>query len=415
MARSHRHSKLDTRTARLKLAIRRKPYNGLALSRGVLLLYRRNSGNGSWVLKRADGHGRYWTKAIGQSDDFDASDGKTILTFFEAQDVAKKLASGDARADTTAPITVDGALKDYRRDLEARSANPYNAEWPRVHLSSVLLSKPVQLLASKELKQWRDSLLGTMAPSTINRLGRCVAAALEQAALHDKRIQNREAWEIGLALLPNAQEARNVILSDSEVREFVSVAYDLDEKFGLFADAMAVTGARPSQLSRLRVEDLHDHPTRPKLMMPRSAKGGGRNRAAKKLQNYSVPITVQLSAKLKAAAMGRADDAPLLLQSDGSPWGNNPGAGYHRTVAKVVAAIGADPDATIYSLRHSSVVRMLKANVPIRIAASLHDTSARMIEAHYARFITEHSDELSRAALLQHEAPSGENVVPMVR
>ena len=25
--------------------------------------------------------------------------------------------------------------------------------------------------------------------------------------------------------------------------------------------------------------------------------------------------------------MGRADDAPLLLQSDGSPWGDNPGAG----------------------------------------------------------------------------------------
>jgi integrase len=199
------------------------------------------------------------------------------------------------------------------------------------------------------------------------------------------------------------------------VRAFVGSAYRLDDKFGLFTDTMAVTGARPSQLVRLRVEDLHDHPSRPKLMMPRSAKGGGRNRAAKKLQNYSVPITGQLAAKLKAAAMGRADDAPLLLQSDGNPWPANPGAQNHRLIAKIVAEIGADPDATAYSLRHSSIVRMLKKNIPVRLIASLHDTSIRMIEAHYSAHITESSDDISRQALLQHEPPSGDNVVTMVR
>jgi integrase len=415
MARSQRHSKLDTRTSRLKLAVRRKPYNGLTLSRGVLLLYRRNAGNGSWVLKASNGHGKYWTKAIAEADDFDASNGAKILTFFEAQDVAKKLASGGVEADATAPISLDRALKDYERDLISRNANVYNGQWPRLHLTPVLLSKPVQLLTAAELKRWRDSLLGTMAPSTINRLGRCVCAALELAAQHDRRIQNRDQWEIGLAVLPNAQVARNIVLSDDEVRAFVSAAYRLDEQFGLFADTMAVTGARPSQLSRLRVEDLHNHPARPKLMMPKSGKGGGRNRSQKKTERYSVPITVQLAAKLKAAAKGRADDAPLLLQSDGRTWGDNPGAGYHREVAKVIAEIGADPDATAYSLRHSSVVRMLKKNIPIRIIASLHNTSVRMIEVHYSRFITEHSDDISRDALLQHEPPSGDNVVPMAR
>ena len=58
-------------------------------------------------------------------------------------------------------------------------------------------------------------------------------------------------------------------------------------------------------------------------MMPKSAKGGG-GIAARKSERYSVPITVQLAAKLKEAAKGRADDAPLLLQSDGSPWGEIP-------------------------------------------------------------------------------------------
>jgi integrase len=418
MARKQRNSSLESRTARLKLAVRRRPYPGAKLARGKQMQYRRNKGNGTWLLKVSDGHGKPWTKAFAQADDFDESDGKTILTFFEAQDVAKGLTRGEHGSDDNAPITVCGALTAYRCDLEARRANPYNAEWPRLHLTSVLLSKPVALLASKELKAWRDGLLGAMAPSTINRLCACLCAALEQAAQHDKRIQNRGEWEIGLASLPNAQQVRNVILSDDKVRAFVAAAYRADDGFGLLTDTLAVTGARPSQAVRLRVEDLHDHPVRPKLMMPKSAKGGGRNRAEKKLERYSVPITVQLAARLKAAAKGRAENAPLLLlllQIDGSPWGDNPGARYHREVKQIVSAIGADPDATMYALRHSSIVRMLKVNVPIRLVASLHNTSTKMIEKHYSKYITEHSDDISRHALLHHEPPVADNVVALAR
>jgi integrase len=414
MARRVRHSSLETRTARLKLGVRRKPYSGPSLARGLTLQYRRNKTNGSWVIKVSNGHGEYWTKAIAEADDHDESNGKTILTFFEAQDAAKKLARGqDGNADN-APITVDGALTAYKTDLVARSANPYNADWPRVHLTSALLAKPMALLTAAELKKWRDSLLGTVAPSTINRLGRCLCAALELAAQHDVRIQNRQAWEVGLALLPNAQEARNVVISDDHVRGFIAASYELDHQFGLLAETLAVTGARPSQAARLRVEDLHDHPLRPKLMMPKSGKGGGRNRSAKKTERYSVPITVQLAAKLKQAAKGHANDAPLLLHSDGSAWSDNPGQRYHREVNAVVTAIGLDPaDVTMYALRHSSIVRMLLKNIPTRVVASLHNTSVRMIEAHYSKYIVEHSDEISRHALLQPETPVGDNIVAL--
>ncbi len=378
-------------------------------------MYRRNKTNGTWVLKASDGHGKYWTKVIAEADDYDESNGKTILNFFEAQDQAKKLARGDDGSTGTAPITVDSALKDYRRDLVSRNANPYNADWPRLHLTSVLLSKPVALLAATELNKWRDGLLGSIAPATINRLCGCLCAALELATQHDERIKNRQAWEVGLAGLPDAQEARNVIISDAKAREFVRSAYGLDHQFGLLADTLAITGARPSQAARLRVEDLRDHPVRPKLAMPKSGKGGSRNRSAKKAERYSVPITVQLAAKLKQAAKGRADDAPLLLQSDGNAWGDNPGQRYHREVDKVVTAIGLDPDeVTMYALRHSSIVRLLLQNVPIRLVASLHNTSVAMIERTYSKYITEHSDDISRRALLQHELPMGENVVALV-
>ena len=98
-----------------------------------------------------------------------------------------------------------------------------------------------------------------------------------------------------------------MIISDDKVREFVATAYGLDHQFGLLTDTLAITGARPSQAVRLRVEDLHDHPSKPKLLMPKSAKGGGRNRSQKKIERFSVAVTVQLAAKLKAAAQGRAD------------------------------------------------------------------------------------------------------------
>jgi putative cofactor-binding repeat protein len=108
---------------------------------------------------------------------------------------------------------------------------------------------------------------------------------------------------------------------------------------------------------------------------------------------------------------------PLLLQSDGTPWDRNPGQNYHRQVEKVVTTIGLDPNVvTMYALRHSSIVRMLLRNVPIRLVASLHNTSVAMIEKHYSRYITEHSiDDIARVGLLSEPVSVAGNVVSIVR
>jgi integrase len=273
-------------------------------------------------------------------------------------------------------------------------------------LTAVLLAKPVSLLTSDELEKWRNGLLGKIQPATINRMCSSLCAALNFVARHDRRITSH-AWDIGLAGLPNAQAARNVVLPDATVRAFVSAAYDRDAKLGLLVDVLATTGTRPSQAVRLRIEDLHDHPTRPKLSMPRSGKGGGRNRSAKKSVRFSVPISPALSAKLREAAAGRAHDEPLLTRADGGLWRADPSADYRAIVREIVASLGEDADrVTMYCLRHSSVVRMLLKNVPIRLVASLHDTSVAQIERNYSRFITEHSDEHARAALLEDPAPT---------
>jgi integrase len=314
--------------------------------------------------------------------------------------------------DDSRPETVDEALTSYENDLKARGANVYNARAPRHHLTRVLLDKPVQLLTSKELEAWRNSLIDKVEPATINRMLKSLRTALKQAAHRDPRIQNQGAWKTGIKDLPDALNDRNVILTDDEVRALIAGAYAQDAALGLLADVLALTGARPSQAARLVVADLIlSDPLRPRLMMPRSAKGGGVNRIERKSQRVPVPITPQLAQKLKAAAAGRAPNAPLLLRGSGFSWGKRPHRYYSDDIGAVVKAIGLDADeVTIYALRHSSIARQLLRSVPIRIIAGTHDTSVPIIERHYSRYITDHSDDLSRAALLHHEPQAGDNV-----
>ncbi|KWV50474.1 hypothetical protein AS156_14200 [Bradyrhizobium macuxiense] len=165
------------------------------------------------------------------------------------------------------------------------------------------------------------------------------------------------------------------------------------------------------------MRDLIAHKTEPRLMMPKSAKGGGLNRTSKKVERHSVHITPALAERLVKAAKGRPASAPLLVRSNGKTWGVD-GKGvsddYREDIAEVVKAIGLDPDEVgMYALRHSSIVRNLLLNVLIGVVAASHNTSVAEIERTYSKFITEHSGNLSRRALLDHQAaPAADNVVP---
>lgn len=57
------------------------------------------------------------------------------------------------------------------------------------------------------------------------------------------------------------------------------------------------------------------------------------------------------------------------------------------------------PEVIPYALRHSSIVRQIRANLPIRLVAALHDTSTAMIERHYAKWITSGLEDLARSAI----------------
>src|SRR5205807_199930 len=69
---------------------------------------------------------------------------------------------------------------------------------------------------------------------------------------------------------------------------------------------------------------------------------------------------------------------------------------------------------TMYALRHSSIVRQLIQQphpVPIRTVAVNHDTSVGEIEKHYSAYISDHTDAITRRALLDLK-PTADNVAP---
>jgi integrase len=358
----------------------------------VAVGYRRNQTAGTWVVRAADGKGGNWTKAIGNADDFEDANGSEVLTFWQAQDRARAVARAGRGGDSDdgKPLTVAAALDRYEADLNTRGADAGNVARVRLHLPDSLARKTVALLTSRDLKKWRDDLAKQMPAASVNRVATAFKAALNQLANHDEAIGNRAAWGIGLKPLSDAHEARNVILDALQVRRVVAEAYQESAEFGLLVEVAAATGARISQLARIEVRHLKaDH-----LMMPVSRKGRGQ----KKITHRPVQILTDLVARLRAGAASRPDNAPLLTKSSGDPWKKSDQLRPWRKVAK---GAGLDPEkVTMYALRHSSIVHQLKAGLPIRIVAVLHDTSVAMIERAYSVDIDKHVDALIRPTLL---------------
>jgi integrase len=389
MARRPRASRLENRSNRLKLPVRWKPYDFTTISPGIALGYRRNQGPGVWVVRVADGKGGNWTKRVGLADDHEDADGTNVLSFWQAQDRARKLARGGD--DAGRPLTVGEALDIYAADLVARGGAIENAGRIHKHITPTLASKPVGLLTVRELAHWRDGLLGAgMKSATLVRLCKAFKAALNLAARRDPRITNRAVWRDALSGIAEDYASRNVQrLEDNQVRAVVNAAYAIDPAFGLYCEVHAATGARTSQISRLTVADLQNGGA-PRLMMPCSRKG--KNRKAGK---RPVPITASLAAKLRS---NRLADAPLLLRSDGQAWQSTQDGDHevlYRKAAERAGVVG-----TIYALRHSSIVRMLLAQVSPRITAAVHDTSLSQLERTYSAFIADYSDAVTRPALL---------------
>ncbi|WLA44961.1 hypothetical protein QIH80_23775 [Bradyrhizobium elkanii] len=113
MARTIKDALLDSRTARSRLRARGKPY-WRGLEPGLHLGYRKPlSGAGRWLARHYIGHQAYEVETIATADDFSDPDGVAILSFGQAQTLARSrmVARAHTAVGKTKPLTVKDAIR----------------------------------------------------------------------------------------------------------------------------------------------------------------------------------------------------------------------------------------------------------------------------------------------------------------
>jgi len=436
MAKRVREVALSTRTARLRLAPRHQPYFRLLVD-GLHLGYRRSAVQGragAWLARRYRSAGRYETRHLGAADDTPdvPADGVAVLTFDQAQAAAREwfrqqLAAERAlRAAEEAP-TVRRAVESYVAARKARHPEAgRDAELRLTHhvLAAPVADLPLLALTEADLHRWRGALrrggrgaraeAPPLAPATLARLLNDLRAALTAAARKAKAPADVfTTIKEGLRAPEKPDRARpKQVLSDADVRRLVQAAQAQDADFGALVLVLAATGARLNQVARLTVADFQ--PEARRLMVPASRKGKGE----KQVTHIAVPLPDDVVAALRSLAAGRAGYEPLLLRwhhrqvkgdkatgaaprwerVDRRPWGD--AAHLVRPWRAALKAAGLPANLVPYCLRHSSIVRGLRAGLPVRLVAAAHDTSAAMVEKHYGAFIVDATEDLLRRAVV---------------
>ncbi|HZZ22818.1 MAG TPA: tyrosine-type recombinase/integrase [Roseiarcus sp.] len=320
-----------------------------------------------------------------------------------------------ARIEAFGPVvTVGDAVVAYEAE---RGATGRDARGKLQHLAA-LGSKPMASLTVADLAQWRTGLLDRMGETSARRVVNDAKACLNSAIKrHNGRLPRslRDIVRDGLAVprgvrVDNGREQQ--ILPVADIRRLINAALQVDREQDWGGDlarmilTLAATGARFSQIARLHVADLQVAERR--LLVPSSLKGAGR-----KVSHTAVQLGDDAIEALKPATVGRMGHKALLLRPH---WRRAPGREFTmvkytrapwtaasaltRPWKAVVERAGLPPETVPYSLRHSSIVRSLRAGLPVQLTAKLHDTSSTMIERFYARYIADALHELSRNALV---------------
>lgn len=451
MAKTLLEAPITTRAARSNLP---SGVHWRGIDNQVHLGYRKSKHGGVWLVRWRHRAG-YRRADVGVADDhlkagtldFDAAVRKARKLVEQARMEAKAAAEG-------LPLAVRLAVETYMAERDARESRrkdrPVRSDAAQRLGRYVLGQKArgkqeavpaapladigLHALKESDLLAWRGKLPEAMKATTKQRLVNDLKAALNGAyAAHRDRLDPTLPAVIKHGLkaekadddeaVPLARE--NQILTDGAIAALIRAAREADQDQDWDGDlfrlvvVLAATGARFSQVVRMRVADCQRQERR--LLVPVSRKGRGGKSGA-----VPVPIGDDVFDALLPATTGRAGDAPLLERwrrkqvAGGIRW-ERAGRGPWRSASELVRPWhdirerAKLPEVIPYALRHSSIVRGIRANLPIRLVAALHDTSVPMIERHYGRWIADGLEELAARAVVPLVPADGDNVVSIGR
>lgn len=436
MAKTLKETAITTANARRKLPA---GVHWKGVDPDVHLGYRKGKRGGVWLVRWRSGQG-YRQGPVGTADD---AIKVGTLDYNNAVKKAREVVS-TARLETKARadgplITVRSASETYvkarnerqskraGREIRSDAAHRFGrhvigqkarGKQPEVS-AAPLANVALHVLSESDLHEWRENLPNTLKESTKRRAVNDLRAALNDAySANRKRLPAtlpetiRQGLKSPLVDEDEAEPAarENQILSDAQVGALLAASREIDEDKKWDGDlfplvlTLAATGARFSQISRMRIVDFQRAERR--LMVPTSRKGRGA-----KSRSIPVPVGRDVINALIPLTVDRQRTALLFERwhhaqiKGGIGWKRGDRGGWKtaseltraweeiRTKAKL-------PKVIPYSLRHTSIVRGIRANLPIRLVAALHDTSVQMIERHYARWIADGLEDLAAKAIV---------------
>lgn len=427
MARTVRNAKIDTRSARAKLAERREPY-WTVISAGCALGYRKGAKGGTWIARFRDETGKQHYEALGAADDARDADGRSVYSFAQAQERARdwfrqkaREEAGEASAEhDDGPYTVARALTDYRTAYLHRGGKAADrldwsaAAWILPEFSALPLAK----LTKKRIENWHRKIADTPARlrtkkgdeqkhreantdpesvrrrrSTANRVLTILKAALNHAH-REGHCASDEAWR-PVRAFREADAARLRYLSESEMRRLANACPP--DLRALVTGAM-LTGCRYGELTGMTADDFNPDA------------GTVRVRLSKSGKPRHIALT-QEGRDFFALAAGKPGGARLFLRGNGKPWAKSE---QQRPLAAACTAARIDPPVNFHGLRHIYASRLAMKGVPLAvIAAQLGHTDTRMVEKHYGHLAPNYVADTVRAAFGTLGIVTPSNVVPI--
>jgi integrase len=410
MARNVRSGPLESRTSRSKLPSRNAPY-WCVLSPSVALGYRKGARGRAWLARLHDDEtGRRLQEKIGKADDTLDADGRTVLSFPQAQAKVREWAAVKARemsgeVPSAGPYTVADAIRDYLNWFDRhRKGGDATRFAVNAFILPALGEVDTRKLTRRRIEDWlhalahsparlrtgpgapqrfRDGSSDPEAPrrrrATANRVLTILKAALNHA-LKARQIASDDAWR-HVQRFGNVDAARPRYLSDDEARRLVNAC---DADFRPMVQAALLTGMRYGELAALRVADFNQDAGTLEVRVSKSGK------------SRHVHLTEEGQAFLKAATAGKRGDVLVLTRPDGKAWGRSH---QFRPMAEACERGCIAPSASFHAIRHTYASRLVMKGVPLFVvAAQLGHRDTRMVEHHYGHMTPSYVADTIRAA-----------------
>ena len=410
MPRTVRDARIETRSAREKLAVQHEPY-WRAIDEGAHLGYRKGKRGGKWIGRYRPDGGSYVKSVLGHADDTREADGSTVLTYRQAQESARAWFADQAASPTDGarrgPYTVGAAMDDYLVWYEAHR-KPQGLEYAKntiaTHIRPKFGSKAVNEITTREIEGWHGKLATTPArvrsgkfdgvkhrkppkgaderrarKVTANRILIVLRAGLNRAFRDPENgIVNDAAWR-RVEPFEDVTAARVRYLGTDECVRLINASAP---DFRKLVQAALLTGCRYGELITMECSDfISDAGT----VHVRETKGG---------KPRHVPLNDEGVAFFDSATAGR--EGTMFLKDDGEPWARWQ---QQRRLAEAAKIAGIE-DFSFHALRHTYGSQLAMNGTPMSvIAKAMGHSDSRMTEKHYAHLAPSYVAETIRANL----------------